>query len=263
MTRYQNTYGPWAVVTGASSSIGWACADDLARRGLWVVLVARREDQIQPLADHLKARYGAEARVVTADLATREGQAHVQAETADLDVGLLVAAAGLGAPGRLPETDLDAEMPMLGVNGQAVVRQAHSFGQRFAARGRGGLVFFGSVGGFQGTSLLAHYAATKSFVQGLAEEVRLAFGSAGVDVIASVPGPVATESANVAHVKLGPKASPAKVAHGTLSKLGKRATAYPGLVSKILAGSLAFLPRWRRPYVIQQGMGRMTPHQQM
>ncbi|MEM9997820.1 MAG: SDR family NAD(P)-dependent oxidoreductase [Bacteroidota bacterium] len=261
MTDFQQTYGPWAVVTGASAGIGRACADDLAQRGLSLVLVARRDDRLQTLADDLAARHGTEARAVAADLATPEGLDAIEAATADLDVGLLVAAAGFGTSGRFVEADLGPELTMLDVNCRAVVRQAHHFGRRFATRGRGGLVLFGSIVGFQGTPFSAHYAATKAFIQTLAEGLHLELASAGVDVISSAPGPVATEFAEVADMQMGATVNPAQVARATLDGLGKRGTVYPGLLTKVLSGSLALLPRWGRARVMQQVMGGMTQHQ--
>ncbi len=92
-------YGPWAVVTGASSGIGKEMAFLLAEAGLGVALVARSRDALDRLATEVRSRHGAEARVVAADLATRAGVAAVEEGTRDLDAGLLVAAAGFGTSG--------------------------------------------------------------------------------------------------------------------------------------------------------------------
>jgi short-subunit dehydrogenase len=261
MADFKHTYGPWAVVTGASSGIGEATAVELAKRGIDLVLVARREPALHALADRLRKEYGVDVRVRSADLATPAGCDTVEAESAGFDVGLLVAAAGFGTSGRFLDADLDAEMDMLDVNARAVLRQVLHFGRRFAERGRGGIVLFGSIVGFQGTPYAAHYAATKAYVQTLAEGLHVEFAPLGVDVLASAPGPVHTEFADRANMQMGSALTPEQVARGTLGALGQRPTAYPGLLTKVLSGALAPLPRWARTRIMKQVMGGMTEHQ--
>src|SRR5690606_16365914 len=91
---FAGRYGPWAVVTGASQGLGAEYAEQLAARGLNVVVVARSADKLEALAQDLRERYGVEVKAVPADLSTREGVAGVDSATRDLDVGLLVNNAG-------------------------------------------------------------------------------------------------------------------------------------------------------------------------
>ena len=259
--RLRTRYGPWAVVTGASSGIGRATALELAAAGLDLVLVARGREALESLAAEIAARHRVEARVLVADLAGRAGMEAVETGTADLDVGLLVAAAGFGTSGPFLDADLDREMELLDVNGRAVLRAAHHFGRRFAARGRGGIVLFGSIVGFQGTPYAAHYAATKAYVQTLAEALHVELAPAGVDVVSSAPGPVHTEFAARAGMRMGAALRPADVVGPTLDALGRRGTVRPGLLTKVLSGALAPLPRWARTRIMARVMGGMTAHQ--
>jgi hypothetical protein len=261
MADFLQTYGPWAVVTGASSGIGRATAADLASRGLNLVLVARRQSVLDDLATDLTAARGIEARVVAADLVHTVGLDAVEAATAALDVGLLVAAAGFGTSGPFLDADLDDELEMLAVNGRATLRAAHHFGRRFAARGRGGIVLFGSLVGFQGTPYAAHYAATKAYVQTLAEALHVELAPRGVAVLSSAPGPVHTGFADRADMRMGTALRPETVAAETLRTLGRRQTVRPGLLTKVLAGSLAPLPRWAKVRIMARVMGGMTEHQ--
>src|SRR6478609_9058129 len=167
--RFRDQYGPWAVVTGASSGIGKEIALRLAASGLNLILVARRQDLLENVALDLSGRNGIETRVIAADLATKAGIEAVVAGSRDLDVGLLVAAAGFGTSGPFLESDLTQELEMLDVNCRALLSQSLYFGRRFAERGRGGLILLASLVGFQGTPFSAHYAATKAYVQSLAE----------------------------------------------------------------------------------------------
>ncbi len=258
--RFRARYGPWAVVTGASSGIGRAAAHALAGAGLHLVLVARRLDVLDAMAAEMRARHGIDVRTVGADLSTEAGCAAVDAATDGLDVGLLVAAAGFGTSGAFLDADLGGEMEMLDVNCRAVVRAALHYGRRFAARGRGGLVLFGSIVGFQGTPRAAHYAATKAYVQTLAEGLHVELAPRGVDVLSSAPGPVHTGFADRAGMRMGRALTPEQVAVSTLDALGRRATVFPGALTKVLTASLAPLPRAVRVRIMGVVMGGMTAH---
>jgi NAD(P)-dependent dehydrogenase (short-subunit alcohol dehydrogenase family) len=127
-------HGPWAVVTGASEGIGRAFAHNLADRGIDLVFVPRRGPMLQSLADELLRAHGIRCRVLVADLAGAEGIAAVIAGTADVDVGLLVAAAGFGTSGPLLRSSADTEREMLDVNCAAVLALYMHFGARLAGR---------------------------------------------------------------------------------------------------------------------------------
>ena len=110
---FDDRYGPWAVVTGASSGIGAEFARQLAARRCAVALVARRRERLQALADELTAAHGVEVRVVAADLTAPGSAAEVAAAVAGLDVGLVVNNAGLGWKGAFVEQDADAQRKMI------------------------------------------------------------------------------------------------------------------------------------------------------
>jgi uncharacterized protein len=258
--RLRERYGPWAVVTGASDGIGRELALSLARRGLDVVLVARRARALEAVAAELRASHGVEALVVTADLSERSGVAEVVARAAGLDVGLLVAAAGFGTSGRFVDGDVEAELDMIDVNCRAVAALTHHFGARFAARGRGGIVLMSSLVAFQGVPRAANYAATKAYVQSLAEGLRLELAPSGVDVLSSAPGPIDSGFAKRANMKMGMAGTPESVAEETLEALGRKGTVRPGWLSKLLEWSLSLLPRWGRVRMMGVVMGGMTKH---
>lgn len=257
--RLKARYGPWAVVTGASDGIGRACARELASAGLSLVLVARRQAQLESLAAELRSQHDVDVDLIVADLSTQEGVLAVTEATTTREVGLLVAAAGYGTSGDFVDGKLDDELAMIDVNCRAVAALAHAFGRRFVARGRGGLVLFSSVLAFQGVPRAANYAATKAYVQALAEGLRLELTPRGVDVLASAPGPVATGFAARAAMTMTFAATPAEVARGTLAALGRRGTVRPGLLAKLLEASLKLLPRWGRVRMMGAAMKGMTP----
>lgn len=258
---YFDKYGPWAVVTGASDGIGRECARELAARGFSLVLAARRRGVLEELAADLHQEHGVEAVAVEVDL-TQPAGIDVLLRAADTrDVGLLVAAAGFGTSGPLIEGDLKEELEMVDVNCRAVLALSYAFAHRFTEQRRGGIVLMSSLLAFQGVPRAANYAATKAYVQVLAEGLRRELRGAGVDVTASAPGPVHTGFAERAHMRMGMALQPAGVARATLDALGKKTTVRPGWLSKLLEGSLSTLPRFARTRILEAVMGGMTKHQ--
>ena len=206
--------------------------------------------------------HGTTCRAIAADLSDLEAVHRLSEGTADLDVGLLVAAAGFGTSGALLDADLGTETGMADLNCTSVTAQAWHFGSRLARRGRGGVVFMSSLLAFHGVPRAAHCAATKAYVQSLAEGLRVEWASLGVDVIASAPGPVSSGFAARANMRRA-QALPAEVvARVTMQASGCTTTVRPGWLSKLLGWSLAMLPRWVQVMVITRVMKGMTAHQQ-
>jgi uncharacterized protein len=260
-SKLAQRYGPWAMVTGASDGIGLAFAHHLARAGLHLVLVARREAKLAELAAELQDTHGVQCRVFSADLSDLEAVHRVAGATSDLDVGLLVAAAGFGTSGPLLGSGLAVETEMVDLNCTSVLALAYHLGPRLVKRGRGGVVFLSSLLAFHGTPRAANYAATKAYIQTLAEGLRVEWAPQGVDVIACAPGPIRTGFAARANMQMA-QALPAEVvARVTMQALGRKTTVRPGWLSKLLGWSLAPLPRWGQVRVITQVMKGMTAHQ--
>ncbi len=255
---FSTHYGPWALVTGASDGIGRAFAQQLAAKGLNLVLVARRRSVLDALAARLGAEHRIACRVIDADLGQRGAAERLADATRDLDVGLVVLAAGFGSSGPLSAAALDAERAMLDLNCASVLELSWHFARRLAARRRGGLVMLSSVVAFQGVPGTAHYAATKAYVQSLAEGLRVELAPHGVDVIASAPGPVHSGFAARAGLRMARAASPDVVAAGTLDALGRRGTVRPGALSKLLGWSLATAPRPLRVRILRRVMAGMV-----
>ena len=258
--RLAERYDGWAVVTGASDGIGRRMAELLAAAGIDVVLVARRGATLEAIAAELRAAHGVATLAVAADLATPEGVDAVLAATEHLDVGLLVAAAGYGTAGAFLGQDLATELDMIAVNVRSVTAITHAFGERFVARGRGGIVLFGSLVGFQGAPGSATYAATKAFVQSFGEALHRELAPHGVDVLVTAPGPVHSGFAARATMSMSSAANVEDVARATLRALGGPGTTVrPGGRAKLLGYGLGSLPRGLRVRMMQTIMTSMTP----
>lgn len=261
--RLQTRYGPWAVVTGASSGIGRAMAEHLAASGLKLVISARRASELEQLAQLLASTYKTEVRPIVADMGTPEGVQTLLDATTPLNVGMLVAAAGYGTSGLFIDTDVADETNMIRVNCEAVVRLTHHFSRLFAHQKRGGLVLFSSLVAFQGVPYAANYAATKAFIQSLAEGLAVELKPFGVDVLAAAPGPVASGFGERANMRLNKALTPEQVASPILRALGRQTTVLPGLLTKFLVYSLNLVPRWAKVQIMKQVMQGFTQHQRV
>lgn len=262
-TRIHTLYGPWAVVTGASSGIGCELARLLAHAGLNLVLVARSEAALGALAKEWQAACGIQTRVLPLDLSQPGSTEALAAATRDLPIGLLVASAGYGTSGAFLQTSAADEINLLRVNCEALLAATHHFAGVFAAQKRGGIVLLSSMVAFQGVPFAANYAASKAYVQTLAEALAVELKPHGVDVLAAAPGPVASGFGDRADMRMNGAMSPDQIGIPILRALGRKTTVFPGLLTKFLTGSLALLPRQGKIRVMQLVVGGMTQHQRI
>jgi uncharacterized protein len=188
----KDVYGPWALVTGASSGIGEEFARQAAASGINVVLLARGEQRLKDVAGSLTARYGVETRTVAVDLAQDGILGPVAQATDELDIGLVVSNAGAGNPGpfiTLPRTRL---REIVQLNVITHLELAHHFGHRLAQRERGGLVLVSAAAAAGGLPYMANDSATKAYPLNLGEALHHELAQAGVNVTVLVPLLVST-----------------------------------------------------------------------
>ncbi len=251
--QLEERYGPWALVVGASDGIGAAFATALAKRGLNLVLVARRRPQLEELATRLRTTRGVETRVMVTDVGTPDGVDAV-ARTKE-DIGMLVCNAALGPVSPYLELTLDQLDAMLDLNCRAAAHIAHAIGARLVTRGRGGVILLSSMAGNQGAAQIAHYAATKAYLRVLAEGLWAEWRPSGVDVLACCPGLVMTPTfARTNPAPLGrlvpPPMNADDVVRETLAALGRQPVVIPGRRNRFVA-SLAARLMPRRALVAQ------------
>jgi len=192
--EFLERYGPVAIVTGASSGIGASFATLLAARGFELVLVARRLDRLEALAARLTRQYGTGVTNLGIDLRQGTAAQRIFESTAGLDIGLLVSNAGFGFRGPYASADAGKLVDMLAVNCQAPLLLAHSFVPRLLERGRGGIIFTGSVEGLIGCPYSTAYSASKALVKNLGEGLWAELQPRGIDVLTLCPGATDTEA---------------------------------------------------------------------
>jgi hypothetical protein len=192
-----------ALITGASSGIGAAIAEELARRGHGLTLVARREDMLTELAKRLHDRHAVRVGVVACDLADPAERDRLVAKVAelDLDVEILVNNAGVGYAGDFADADRERQVQMVQVNCETVVDLSGRYLPQMKGRLQGAVINIASTAAFQPMAGSATYGASKSFVLSFSEALHQELKGSGVTVTAICPGPVRTEFTQVAEME--------------------------------------------------------------
>jgi short-subunit dehydrogenase len=232
-------FGPWALVTGASSGIGKEFARQIAASGINIVLVARREDLLKAVGVEFSKRYGVEHRVVVLDVSREDFIGQLASATNDLDIGLVISNAGTGNPGEFLKLDRELLQATLRLNTMAHLDITHHFGAKLAERRRGGLILVGAMGAENGVPCMANDGAAKAYVHSLGEALHYEFKPLGVYVTVLAAG--FTNTAVLEKFGLDPKTMPMKpmgveqcVSEGLSGLLKNRSKIVPGGLNRIL-----------------------------
>jgi len=201
-------FGPWAVVTGASSGIGREFARQIAANGINVVLVARRQHLLEEAALRFSGDYGVECRVVPADLSQDGFLTRLTDATRDLDVGLVVSNAGTATPGEFLKQEPQESLRLFKLNAQAHLEICRHYAPQLAARRRGGIVLTGAMGATKGVPYVVNDSASKAYVQTLGAGLNYELGPLGINVTVLVVGP--TQTAIIDKFGLDPATMPMK-----------------------------------------------------
>ena len=185
-----------AIIVGASSGIGAALADELARRGYRLALVARRAPELEAIAARLNASAPGRARVYAHDVrdydATPALFEQIRADLGDAPLGLVVYVSGVLPPAGADGWPFAAEREMIETNLTGAMRWLGLAAEVFARQGRGSLVGVSSVAGDRGRAGNAAYMASKSGLSTYLESLRYRLARRGVRVVTIKPGFVAT-----------------------------------------------------------------------
>jgi short-subunit dehydrogenase len=232
MSEYLSSYGPRAIVAGASHGIGEAIAEQLAAKGFDLVLIARTQSQLEANAARYRDRYGVDAIPLIVDLSRGDAADTIMAATKDLDIGLLVYNAAIGFSGPFWERGLDYYHAVLGTNVLTPFDLVYKFAPRLMRQRRGGIIMVSSAAGQTPQPYLIGYSGTKAwntnFSMGLWQELR----PYHVDVFNPIVGSVDTPGLRdmmsesfLSSMKLG---DATKVAREIVDNLGKAPTRVVG-----------------------------------
>jgi uncharacterized protein len=253
---FARSYGPWALVAGASEGIGAAFAGEIARRGVHLVLVARRPGPLEQTATRLRQEHGVKVITIAGDLADAAMVDQIRAAAADREIGLVVANAALAPQGGFLNAVVAELTGSVDLNCKASLLLAHAFLPDMARRGHGGMIFVSSLAGLQGVPGLAAYSATKAYLVSLGESLWAELKPVGVDVLTVCAGAVATPGYQQAARRRAPgTTSPELVAATALRALGHGFRVVPGRLNRVSAFALQRLAPRRTAIAV---FGRAT-----
>lgn len=238
--NFLSIYGPWALIAGASAGIGAAYAEELAKTGMNLVLIARREAELGEAARRIALQYSVSVKTVRLDLSTANFVKELEPQISGLDIGLVICNAAYPAIGKFLEQSMEDHMRLLDINCRAVVKLAHYFGTVFKNRGRGGMIFMSSLSAFFGSPFMSLYGASKAFTLALGEGLEREFKEHNIDLLIVCPGATRTENFTKSIPKGGsiagiPIMKPSDVANGALLALGKRDIFIPGILNGVFS----------------------------
>lgn len=211
-----------ALITGASSGIGRDIARELAKRGINVIITARRRDRLKELKDELIREYGIKAMYIAADLSDVKQCLRLYERVKKYNIDILINNAGFGVFGEFTETRLENELNMIDVNIKAFHILFKLFLRDFKKRDCGYILNTASAAGFLPGPWFSSYYASKAYIvrmtQAVAEELRAKRSNVKVSMLC--PGPVATEFSERARVKFAvPPVSSSKLAETAVREM--------------------------------------------
>jgi short-subunit dehydrogenase len=237
-------FGPWALVTGASSGIGKEFARQIAASGINVVLAARRDALLAELGRAISQEFDVLYRALAMDLSQEGFIAGLADATKDLDIGLVVSNAGTGNPGEFLKHDRQLLHETLRLNTIAHLDITHHFGQKLGERRRGGIILVGALGAENGIPCMANDGGAKAYVHSLGEALHYEFKPLGVYVTVLAAG--VTNTAVIDKFGLDPKTMPMRpmsveqcVSEGLRGLRKNRSRVVPGRLNRIMN---AFVP---------------------
>ncbi|MBI3606930.1 MAG: SDR family NAD(P)-dependent oxidoreductase [Nitrospirae bacterium] len=233
-------FGPWAIVTGASSGIGKEFARQLASAGLNLVLVARRGALLEELSQNLSREFKIQCKVVALDL-TKDGFiSDIDAAVKNLDIGLLVSMQGAGVAGEFLKTSREVLREVLSINVISHLELVHYFAPKLVNRGRGGIVMVGAMGASLGVPYIANIAASKAYVESLGEALHIELKEHNVNVFTLLPGPTNTDliveefGMDIDSMPMKPMAVDQCVAEGLKGLQANQSSRIPGRLNRVL-----------------------------
>ena len=241
-----------ALITGASSGIGYELAKIMAAEKHNLVLVARREDKLKELAEELKAKHSVSVKIIVADLSKKEEVQKVYdiCKYEKIEIEYLVNNAGFGYYGFFVEGDWSKTEQMLDLNMKSLTKMCYLFIPEMLKRKSGKVLNVASTAAFQPGPIMAAYFATKSYVLSFSEAISNELKGTGVSVTCLCPGLTASGFQDVSgmgesDMMKGKKIPTSKevAEYGYKAMMKNEMTAIHGVMNAVMANANRFLPR--------------------
>jgi hypothetical protein len=237
---------PTALITGASSGIGWEIAKELARKGFDLVLTSRREDKLREL-EELLCRH-VKVTVLPFDLSEKLAPQQLFEALQGREIDVLVNNAGFADYKPFIEADLAKLRDMMQVNVAALTELTHLFLPAMIERKRGYVLNVASIAGFFPGPLMTTYYATKAYVLSFSQALHNELEGTGVSVTCLCPGATTSEFQEIAGMAESKIAnvvymSSKKVARrGVKATLARKGMCIPGLSNRLIVQVPRFTP---------------------
>lgn len=253
-----------ALITGATSGIGYALSKQFAANGCNLVLVARDAERLARISEDFRSEYAVDIHWIAKDLSTANAAQELFDELQDrgVHVDILVNNAGFNEYGSFVDTDLRQELGMIQLHIATLTALTKLFLPAMVQRNHGGILNVGSTGSFAPTPLVAVYCATKAYVLSFTEALALELRGSGVRVTALCPGATESEFASRANMASARLFQTGVMDANAVAEAGYRALqrgktiVIPGCVNKVNIVFLRLLPR---AMVARIGMWLMSP----
>ena len=250
------------LITGASSGFGEEFARQYAEQGHSLVLVARRLDRLERLAEALRQQFRVDVVVERVDLSdvAAVSQLHQRLRERNIAIDILINNAGHGLQGPFLGAQLDAALAMVQLDVASLTAVAHVFAQDMRTRGRGKILLVASLLAYQGVQNFAVYSAAKAYVLRLGEALHRELKRDGITVTALCPGMSDTGFATAAQQKITPALKllmmkPAPVVRAGIRALDAgRMSVVPGLANKAMVMFTWATPRWLHQAIFSRAM---------
>src|ERR1700731_4493441 len=236
------------VITGASSGIGAELARGLARRGFPLLLVARRRERLDELANEGGQEYSVAVEVLPLDLNDGKARAKLADRLRTEPIAGLCNSAGFGTSGVFYTLPLERESEEGPLNALVLMELPPAALSGMVERGAGAVMNIASIAGFQPLPFMAVYSATKAFVQTFSEAVHEELHGTGVSVTVLCPGPVPTEWGEIASaerfsIPLAQVSSHDVAEEAIGGMLAGKRSVVPGIVPKAVSIGGRYVPR--------------------
>jgi len=258
----QKTDPSWVLITGASSGFGEEFARQYAEQGRSLVLVARRLDRLEKLAESIRQQHRVEVVVEQVDLSSITAVIELQKRLLGrgISIDILINNAGHGLQGPFLDSQLDGAMAMVQLDVASLTAVTHVFAQDMRTRGRGKILLVASMLAYLGAENFAVYAASKSYVLRLGEALHRELKRDGITVTTLCPGMSDTGFATAAQQKLTPMLKLLMMKPAPVVRAGIRAlqngciSVVPGLSNKAVVILTWATPRWLHQAILSQVM---------
>ncbi len=238
------------LITGASSGIGLELAKLFARDGNNLVVVARREELLNKIADELKSEFGINVEVIPKDLTLEKSTLEIYDQLKDKDIDVIVNNAGFGAVGHFSELDYKRQIDMVNLNITALTSLTRLFIPKMIEKNRGGILNVGSLAGFQPGPYASIYYATKAFVLSFTEGLKEELENSNLKISCLAPGPTNTEFGEVSGLdrsflfKFGTMGAREVARQGYNGFLNGETVVIPGFSNRLLPLLVRISPRF-------------------